>query len=83
MSREEFMKTAIKILLAQIDIFEGSTSELFDSDNIDNYKVAQPQYDDYEWDVKAAMPLEEFLDDLYDKITKDHTDSVISAIKEN
>ena len=56
----------MKILLAQKISFEGSTSELFNSDNIDNYKVAQFDYD--EWDAEAAMPLDEFLDELYEDI---------------
>lgn len=65
MSREEFMNTAMKILRAQKF---GDTGILFDSDNIDNYKIAQ--YDDDEWGVESNMPLEEFLDELYDEVIK-------------
>lgn len=65
MTREEFINTAMKILLTQ-RIRMIDDEELFDSDNIDNYKVAQ--YDDDEWDVEAAMGFESFLDELYEAI---------------
>lgn len=65
MTREQFKDLAMEILLHEE--FEASGMvRLFNSDNFDNFKVAQ--YDDDEWDVEAAMPFEEFLDDMYDAI---------------
>jgi hypothetical protein len=37
---------------------------LFTSDDIERYKVAQ--YDEDDWDIQASMPLDEFLDELYE-----------------
>ena len=63
MTRERFKDLAMEIIVQQKF---GELGVLFDSDNMDNFKVAQ--YDDDEWDVVAAYPLEEFLDDIYDAI---------------
>ena len=40
--------------------------KLFTADDMERYKVAQ--YDEDEWDVEAAMLLDEFLDELYEVI---------------
>ena len=60
MTREQFKYLAMEIIVQQKF---GELGVLFISDNMDNFKVAQ--YDDDEWDVEAAMPFEEFLDELY------------------
>ena len=63
MTKEQFKDLAMEIIVQQKF---GKLGVLFSSDNIDNFKVAQ--YDDYDYDVEAAFPLEEFLDELYDAI---------------
>ena len=63
MTREQFKDLAMEIIVQQKF---GKLGVLFNSDNMDNFKVAQ--YDDDEWDVEAAYPFEEFLDDMYDAI---------------
>jgi hypothetical protein len=44
----------------------GGWTELFDSNNINDYKVAQ--YDEEDDIVMSNIPLEEFLDELYDDV---------------
>lgn len=68
MTREEFKDTAINVLLNQNF---GSLGMLFDAEDIDRYKIAQ--YDEEDWDVEASMPLNEFLDELYEVINNDNT----------
>ena len=63
MTREQFKDLAMEIIVQQKF---GELGVLFNSDNMDNFKVAQ--YDDDEWDVEAAYPLEDFLDNMYDAI---------------
>lgn len=63
MTRELFKDLAMEIIVQQKF---GKLGVLFDSDNMDNFKVAQ--YDDDEWDVEAAYPLEDFLNELYSSI---------------
>lgn len=68
MTREEFKDTVLNILLNENF---GKFGMLFDTDDIERYKIAQ--YDKEEWDVEASMPLDEFLDELYEVIKNDGT----------
>lgn len=61
MTREEFKDTAMNILLNEEF---GGWTELFDSNNINDYKVAQ--YDEEDDIVMSNIPLNEFLDELYE-----------------
>lgn len=61
MSREEFKDAVLNILLNQKF---GNLGVLFDTEDIRRYKIAQ--YDEEEWGVESSMPLEKFLDELYD-----------------
>ena len=63
MTREEFKDAVLNILLNQKF---GNIGVLFDADDMERYKIAQ--YDEDEWDVEASMPLDEFLDELYEVI---------------
>lgn len=63
MTREEFKNTALNILLHEAAIDNWM---MFDTDDISRYKIAQ--YDEDDWDVEAAIPLDEFLDDMYEVI---------------
>lgn len=64
MTREEFKDiAALNILLNQKF---GNLGVLFDTEDISRYKIVQ--YDEEEWDVEASMPLDEFLDELYEVI---------------
>lgn len=63
MTREEFNDVVLNILLNQKF---GNIGVLFDTEDIERYKIAQ--YDEDEWDVEASMPLDEFLDELYEVI---------------
>lgn len=62
MTREEFKDLAMEIIAQQTTHFLNRDWKLFDSENIDDYKIAE--YDEIESDV-AAYPLEEFLDELW------------------
>jgi hypothetical protein len=64
LAREEFKDTALNILYKQTEYFLGKNIKLFTSDDIERYKVAQ--YDEDEWNVEASMPLDDFLDELYE-----------------
>ena len=59
MTREEFNDVVLNILLNQKF---GNIGVLFDTEDIERYKIAQ--YDEDEWDVEASMPL----DELYEVI---------------
>ena len=63
MTREEFNDAVLNILLNQKF---GNIGVLFDAEDMSRYKIAQ--YDEEEWDVEASMPLDEFLDELYEVI---------------
>ena len=63
MTREEFKDAVLNILLNQKF---GNIGVLFDADDMERYKIAQ--YDEDEWDVEASMPLNDFLDELYEVI---------------
>ena len=65
---------ALNILYRQTEYFLGKNIKLFTSDDMERYKVAQ--YDEDEWDVEAAFPLEDFLDDMYDAIMCEEDNSV-------
>lgn len=63
MTREEFKDIALNVLLNENF---GKLGALFDAEDMSRYKIAQ--YDEDEWDVEAAMSLDEFLDELYEVI---------------
>ena len=63
MTREQFKDLTMDILLNENF---GSLAMLFDAEDMSRYKIAQ--YDEDEWDVESAMPLDEFLDELYEVI---------------
>lgn len=65
MTKKEFKDTALNILLHE---GFGNIGVLFDTDNISRYKIAQ--YDEDDYDVESAMPLDEFLDELYEVINE-------------
>lgn len=66
MTKEEFKDTVLNILLHAEAIDNWM---MFDTDDISHYKIAQ--YDEDEWDVEAAMPLDDFLNDMYDAIMRE------------
>jgi hypothetical protein len=68
MTREEFKDAVLNILLNQKF---GNIGVLFDAEDISRYKIAQ--YDEDDWDDEATMPLDEFLDELYEVIKYDNT----------
>ena len=63
MTREEFKDEVLNILLNEKF---GKLALLFDAEDMNRYKIVQ--YDKEEWDVEANMPLDEFLDELYEVI---------------
>ena len=63
LTREEFKRAVLDILLNEKF---GDLALLFDAEDIDRYKIAQ--YDKDDWDIEASMPLDEFLDELYEVI---------------
>lgn len=63
MTREEFKDLAMKIIAQQT----FGDWKLFDSDIISNYGVVEYDDDD-EYDVANGMPLDEFLDELYEVV---------------
>ena len=68
MTREEFKNLATNILFNQyLSLFtkDGDDWKQFDSDNINDFYVSE--HDDYDEEV-SAMPLDEFLDELYEVI---------------
>ena len=65
MTREEFKDVVTDMLLNKE--FDNWTN-LFDSNNIDDYKIAQ--YDSEDGIIMSDIPLDEFLDELYEDINK-------------
>ena len=63
MTREEFKDVALNILLNEKF---GNFEMLFDTEDMSRYKIAQ--YDENDWDDEATMPLDDFLDELYEVI---------------
>lgn len=63
MTREEFKDAVMKILLNENF---GNFGALFDAEELERYRIAQ--YDEADYDVDASMPLDEFLDELYEVI---------------
>ena len=63
MTKEEFKDTVLNILLHE---GFGDLGALFDADDVSRYKIAQ--YDEEDWDVESSMPLDEFLDELYEVV---------------
>lgn len=61
MTREELKDAVLNVLLNQKF---GGLGVLFDTEDMSRYKIAQ--YDEEEWSVESSMPLDEFLDELYD-----------------
>lgn len=66
MTREEFKDAVTDMLLNKE--FDNWTN-LFDSNNIDDYKIAQ--YDSEDGIIMSDIPLDEFLDKLYEVIKID------------
>jgi hypothetical protein len=62
LTRKEFKDTVLDILLNE----KIGNWRMFDADEMSRYKIAQ--YDEEDWDVEAAIPLDEFLDELYEVI---------------
>lgn len=70
MTREEFKNVALNILSNQyLSLFtkDGDDWKQFDSDNIEDFYISE--HDDYDEEV-SAMPLDEFLDELYEVIKR-------------
>ena len=68
MTREEFKDAVLNILLNQKF---GNLGVLFNAEDINCYKVVQCDiYDEDEWYVDEDMPLDEFLDELYDDVMR-------------
>lgn len=63
MTKTEFKDIVLNILLNQKF---GNIGVLFDTEDMSRYKIAQ--YDEEEWGVESSMPLDEFLDELYEDI---------------
>ena len=68
MTREEFKDAVLNILLNQKF---GNLGVLFNAEDINLYKVVQcDMYDEDEWYVYGDIPLDEFLDELYDDMMR-------------
>lgn len=65
MTREEFKDVVLNILLNEKF---GNIGVLFDTEDMSRYKIAQ--YDENDWDVESEMPLDDFLDELYEEINR-------------
>ena len=65
MTREQFKDLAIEVISNQSMKIGSCSYKLFYTDDIDDFNVAQT---DGSGDIEAAMPLEEFLDDMYNAI---------------
>ena len=65
MTREEFKDAVLNILLNQKF---GNLGVLFDTEDMSRYKIAQ--YDEDGWYIDGTMPLNEFLDELYDDVMR-------------
>lgn len=63
MTKTEFKDIVLNILLNQKF---GNIGVLFDTEDMSRYKIAQ--YDEEEWSVESDMPLDEFLDELYEDL---------------
>lgn len=67
MTREEFKDSVLNILLGKrYNINNFGTLFMFDAEDISRYKIAQ--YDEEDWDVESAIPLDEFLNEIYEVI---------------
>lgn len=62
MTREEFKDAVMNILLHE----KIGILRLFETDDIERYHIVQ--YDEAVYDEEASMPLDEFLDELYEVI---------------
>lgn len=65
MTKTEFKDAVLNILLNQKF---GNLGVLFDTEDMSRYKIAQ--YDEYGWYIDGTMPLNEFLDELYDDVMR-------------
>lgn len=63
MTREEFKNAVMNILLNENF---GNFGMLFDAEEIERYRITQ--YDEDDYDIEASMPLDEFLDELYEQL---------------
>jgi hypothetical protein len=61
MTREEFNDAVLNILLNQKF---GNVGILFNTEDMSRYKIVQ--YDESDWYDESAMPLDDFLDELYE-----------------
>lgn len=61
MTKTEFKDAVLNVLLNQKF---GNLGVLFDTEDINRYKIVQ--YDEEEWSIESAMPLDGFLDELYE-----------------
>ena len=68
MTKKEFKDTALNILLHEEFAIGMAVGMLFDSEDISRYKIAQ--YDEEGYDVDTSMPLDEFLDELYEVVNE-------------
>lgn len=66
MTREQFKNLAMEIISQQTTCLMGKDWKLFDSDDISEYGVVEYEYDGY--NVANGMPLDEFLDELYEVV---------------
>ena len=68
MTKEEFKDVVLNILLNQKF---GNLGVLFNVEDINRYKIVQcDMYDEDEWYIDGDMPLDEFLDELYDDVMR-------------
>lgn len=65
MTKTEFKDIVLNILLNQKF---GNFGVLFDTEDIRRYKITQ--YDDEDWSIESSMPLDEFLNELYDDVMR-------------
>lgn len=65
MTREQFKDLAMEILSHQTIHFLDKDWKLFNSENIDDYKITE--YDEDGFDIEN-YPFEEFLNDMYDAV---------------
>ena len=63
MTKTEFKDAVLNVLLNQKF---GNLGVLFNAENTNRYKIVQ--YDEYDEYVESDMPLDEFLDELYEDL---------------
>ncbi len=65
MTKTEFKDAVLNVLLNQKF---GNLGVLFDTEDMSRYKIAQ--YDEDGWYIDETMPLNEFLDEIYDDVMR-------------